>query len=95
VAGIAATAAAGTLLPASTIARDSGGASEGLAYRTAGDLVKALADRQVSSRELLDGAISARLVAFEDRLGQLLEGLFIAKLVSVAEHRRFSWGSLD
>jgi len=58
VAGIAATAAAGTLFPVATIARDSDGASEGLAYRTAGDLVKALADRQVSSRELVDGAIS-------------------------------------
>ena len=32
VAGIAATAAAGTLLPVATIARDSGGASEELAY---------------------------------------------------------------
>jgi amidase len=58
VAGIAATAAAGASFPVATIARDSGGASEGLAYRTAGDLVKALADRQVASRELVDSAIS-------------------------------------
>jgi len=46
------------LLPVVTIARDSGGASEGLAYRTAGDLVKALAERQVPRRELVDSAIS-------------------------------------
>jgi amidase len=71
VAGIAATAAAGTLLPASTIARDSGDASEGLAYRTAGDLVKALADRQVSSRELVDGAIS-RIEALDPKINAVV-----------------------
>ena len=32
----------------------------------------------------------ARLVAFEDRLGQLIEGLVFAKRVSVAEHLRLS-----
>src|SRR5271169_2342290 len=71
VAGIAATAAAGTLLPVATIARDSGGASEGLAYRTAGDLVKALADRQVSSRELVDGAIS-RIEALDPKINAVV-----------------------
>ena len=71
VAGLAATAAAGTLLPAATIARDSGGASEGLAYRTAGDLVKALADRQVSSRELVDGAIS-RIEALDPKINAVV-----------------------
>jgi len=53
-AGMAATATAAALLPGAAIARDAGGASEGLAYRTAGDLVKAIAGRQVSSRELAD-----------------------------------------
>jgi len=70
-AGIAATAAAGTLSPAATIARDSGGASEGLAYRTAGDLVKALADRQVSSRELVDSAIS-RIEALDPKINAVV-----------------------
>jgi amidase len=67
VAGIAATSAAGTLLPVATIARDAGGASEELAYRTAGDLAKALADRQVSSRELVDGAI-LRIEALDPKI---------------------------
>jgi amidase len=71
VTGIAATAAAGTLLQAATIARDSGGASEGLAYRTAGDLVKALTDRQVSSRELVDGAIS-RIEALDPKINAVV-----------------------
>ena len=71
VAGIAAAAAAGTLLPVATIARDSDGTSEGLAYRTAGDLVKALADRQVSSRELVDGAIS-RIEALDPKINAVV-----------------------
>lgn len=71
VAGTAATLTAGTLLPVVTIARDSGGASEGLAYRTAGDLVKALADRQVSSRELVDSAIS-RIQALDPKINAVV-----------------------
>jgi len=71
VAGTAATVTAGTLLPVVTIARDSGGASEGLAYRTAGDLVKALADRQVSSRELVDSAIS-RIQALDPKINAVV-----------------------
>jgi amidase len=71
VAGTAATVAAGTLLPVAAIARDAGGASEGLAYRTAGDLVKALADRQVSSRELVDGAIS-RIEALDPKINAVV-----------------------
>lgn len=71
VAGTAATVAAGILLPVVTIARDSGGASEGLAYRTAGDLVKALADRQVSSRELVDSAIS-RIQALDPKINAVV-----------------------
>ena len=37
-------------MPVAAIARDTGDASGGLVYRTAGDLVKMLADREVSSR---------------------------------------------
>jgi amidase len=70
-AGIPATAAAGTLLPVATIARDTGDASEELAYRTAGDLVKALADRQVSSRELVDSAIS-RIEALDPKINAVV-----------------------
>jgi amidase len=55
--GLAASAAAAASLPVAAVARDAGG-SDGLSYRSAGDLVKAIAGRQVSSRELVDGAIS-------------------------------------
>src|SRR5215469_7846909 len=68
--GIAATGA-GALLPVTATAGDVGSVSEGLAYRTAADLVRALADRQVSSRELVDAAI-ARIEALarpEDQRG--------------------------
>ena len=47
--GMTATATAAALLPVAAIARDADGGSEGLAYRTASDLVKAIAGRQVSS----------------------------------------------
>ena len=67
--GMAATAAA--LLPVAAIARDADGGSEGLAYRTAGDLVKALADRQVSSRELVDSAIS-RIQALDPKINAVV-----------------------
>src|SRR5215472_10538142 len=71
VAGIAATATAGTWLPVATIARDAGDASEEFANRTAGDLVKALADRQVSSRELVDSAIS-RIEALDPKINAVV-----------------------
>jgi hypothetical protein len=64
-AGMAATAAA--LLPVDAIEAAAGGASEGLAYRTAGDLVKAIAGQQVSSRELVDSAIS-RIEALDPKI---------------------------
>ncbi len=54
-AGIGAAAAAPALLPIGATARE---VSDDLAYRTAGELVKALADRRISARELLDAAIS-------------------------------------
>src|SRR3954469_19581134 len=69
--GMAATATAGTLLPVAAIARESGSTSGGLAYRTAGDLVKMLADRQVSSRELVDSAIS-RIEALDPKINAVV-----------------------
>ena len=65
VGGIVAAAVAGTL------SRAAGGASEELAYRTASDLVKALADRQVSSRELVDSAIS-RIEALDPKINAVV-----------------------
>src|SRR5262249_17878984 len=53
------------------VARDVGGASEGLAYRSAGDLVKAIAGRQVSSRELVDSAIS-RIEALDPKINAVV-----------------------
>jgi amidase len=69
--GIAATATAAALLPVAVIARDADGGSEGLAYRTAGDLVKAIAGRQVSSRELVDSAIS-RIEALDPKINAVV-----------------------
>jgi len=68
-AGMAATAAA--LLPVNANEAAAGGASEGLAYRTAGDLVKAIAGRQVSSRELVDSAIS-RIEALDPKINAIV-----------------------
>jgi amidase len=67
--GMAATAAAS--LPVAAIARDADGGSEGLAYRAAGDLVKAIAGRQVSSRELVDSAIS-RIEALDPQINAVV-----------------------
>jgi amidase len=69
--GMAAAATAAAVLPMAAIARDADGGSEGLAYRTAGDLVKALADRQVSSRELVDSAIS-RIQALDPKINAVV-----------------------
>jgi amidase len=69
--GMAATATAAALLPVAAIARDADGGSEGLAYRTAGDLVKAIAGRQVSSRELVDSAIS-RIEALDPKINAVV-----------------------
>src|SRR5262249_132996 len=71
VGGIVTTAVAGTLSPVATIARAAGGASEELPYRTASDLVKALAGRQVSSRELVNSAIS-RIEALDPKINDVV-----------------------
>jgi amidase len=70
-AGMAATATAAALLPVAANAPAAGGAPEGLTYRTAGDLVKALAGRQVSSRELVDSAIS-RIEALDPKINAVV-----------------------
>src|SRR5256886_12031859 len=70
-AGITATATAGAWMPVAAIARDTGDASGGLVYRTAGDLVKMLADREVSSRELVDNAIK-RIEALDPKINAVV-----------------------
>jgi amidase len=55
-------------MPAGAMAR--AGSTE-LAYRTAGELVKALADRQISARELLDAAI-ARIEALDPKINAVV-----------------------
>ena len=67
-AGIGAAAAAPALAPIAAIAREDPG---GLAYRTAGDLVKALADKKISARELLDAAIS-RIEALDPKINAVV-----------------------
>ena len=67
-AGIGATVAAPGLMPAAAIAREDPNA---LAYRTAGDLVKALADKKISARELLDAAIS-RIEALDPKINAVV-----------------------
>ena len=67
-AGIGAAAATCALSPIGAMAREDAG---GLAYRTAGELVKALADRTISARELLEGAI-ARIEALDPNINAVV-----------------------
>src|SRR6267142_2468306 len=67
-AGLGATAAAGALMPAGAMARED---PTGLAYRTAGELATALADREISARELLDAAIS-RIEALDPKINAVV-----------------------
>jgi amidase len=69
--GMVGTTMAAALSPVAAIARESDASSEGLAYRTAGDLVKAIAARQVSSRELVDSAIS-RIEALDPKINAVV-----------------------
>ena len=69
--GMVGTTMAAALSPVTAIARESDASSEGLAYRTAGDLVKAIAGRQVSSRELVDSAIS-RIEALDPKINAVV-----------------------
>jgi amidase len=70
-AGMAVTASAGAFSPVAAMARNAAIASEGLSYRTAGDLVNAFADRQVSSRELIDATI-ARIEALDPKINAVV-----------------------
>ena len=70
-AGMTTTATAVALLPVAATARDAGADPEGLAYHTAGDLVKAIAGRRVSSRELVDSAIS-RIEALDPKINAVV-----------------------
>ena len=70
-AGMAAAATPVTLLPGAVIARDTDGGSEELAYSSAGDLVKKIAGRRVSSRELVDSAIS-RIEALDPKINAVV-----------------------
>ena len=67
-AGIGAATAAPALAPIAAMARAD--ASE-LTYRTAGELVQALANRQISSRELVDSAIS-RIEALDPKINAVV-----------------------
>src|SRR5437016_6055034 len=60
--------AAGAILPTRVMARED---PAGLPYRTAGDLLKALADKTVSSRELVDAAIS-RIEALDGKINAVV-----------------------
>jgi amidase len=66
-AGIGAVAASAAL-PVRAIAAE---ASSGQGYRNAGELVKALVDRKVSSRELVDAAIS-RIEALDGKINAVV-----------------------
>ena len=66
-AGIGAVAASAAL-PVRAIAAE---ASSGQAYRSAGELLKALADRKVSSRELVDAAIG-RIEALDGKINAVV-----------------------
>jgi amidase len=68
VAGIGATVVAPAVAPVAATARDDTG---GLAYRTAGELAKALAERKISARELLDASI-ARIEALDPKINAVV-----------------------
>ena len=70
-AGMAAAATPATLLPVAAMARDTDGGSEELAYSSAGDLVKRIAGRRVSSHELVDSAIS-RIEALDPKINAVV-----------------------
>jgi amidase len=70
-AGMAAAAIPATLLPVAAMARDTDGGSEELAYSSALDLVKGIAGRRVSSRELVNSAIS-RIEALDPKINAVV-----------------------
>jgi len=67
-AGLGAAAAAAALTPSGGMGREDPG---GMAYRTAGEIAAALADRKISARELLDAAIS-RIEALDPEINAVV-----------------------
>jgi len=67
-AGFGAAAAAAALLPAGAAAREDPG---GLSYRSASEMVEALASRQISARELLEASIS-RIEALDPKINAVV-----------------------
>jgi amidase len=68
IAAIGAAGVAGAIAPAGAIAKEDSG---GPMYRSAGELVKALAERKVSSRELVDAAIT-RIEALDPKINAVV-----------------------
>src|SRR5258707_1292726 len=66
--GVGAVAASGASLSARAIAGDD---PTGLAYRTASELVKALADKQISARELFDATVR-RIEALDAKINAVV-----------------------
>src|SRR5216683_1156067 len=67
-AGLGAAAAARALMPAGAMTHED---PAGLAFRTAGELTTALANRKISARELLDAAIS-RIEALDPKINAVV-----------------------
>src|SRR5437016_14496763 len=67
-AGLGAAAAAGGLMPAGAMTHED---PAGLAFRSGGELVTALADRKISARELLDAVIS-RVEALDPKINAVV-----------------------
>src|SRR5437016_6703981 len=67
-AGLGAAAAAGGLMPAGAMTHED---PAGLAFRSGGELVTALADRKISARELLDAVIS-RIEALDPKINAVV-----------------------
>ena len=68
---MAAVGAAAVTTALTPVTANAGPDSAGLAYRSAGELVKALAERKVSSRELVDAAI-ARIEALDPKINAVV-----------------------
>ena len=68
---MAAVGAATVTTALTPVTANAGPDSAGLAYRSAGELVKALAERKVSSRELVDAAI-ARIEALDPKINAVV-----------------------
>jgi hypothetical protein len=79
--GVAAVASASP-----TPSAGSAGATPEVAYRTAGELLKALADRRASSRELVNAAI-ARIEALDPKINAVVPGRIVGRVSRGARRR--------